>query len=622
MCGIGLVLSPSDDRVSRVTATLCHAMAHRGPDGQGVYKRTTALGTTLGLGHRRLSILDLSALGNQPMVDKQTNNAIIFNGEIYNFQQIKAELLARGETFDSSSDTEVLLKAYRYFEPAELLRKLRGMFAFAIWDHAKQKILLARDPCGIKPLYYVSQPQLFACASEARALVKAGLVDGGIDAAGLDSLLAFGSVQDPLTIFKGVRALLPGHMLWVEGDAEISPPEPYWHWHPPNPDASLGSIREALETSVCRHLVSDVPVGLFLSSGFDSSALAAVASKVGENSLNTFTLGFPSVPAMCEAENAARIAKHLGTDHHIIEFSQADLTEQASTFFQQMDQPSDDGLNVHLISRSVSQAGIKTCLHGVGGDELFGGYPSFTQVPMAMRLKLIPNSVRHLLAGLIDGGSIARQKLSQALRSDLSLLSTFLTRRGVFSFAQRRDLLGSSPPLGESAIPEAWIKQLHNQLEFMPDVFSAISLLETAHYAGNKLLRDGDVMSMAHGLELRFPLLDVDLIRAALWTPASQKRARGGFANKPALTSAIDDFPFALINKQKRGFTVPLKLWIQDKLGQDIKAVLNDLPDKIGLDENAVKAEMARSQSAGGGQAWLRVWLLYSLGCWLRANNY
>ena len=622
MCGIGLVLSPSEPTVSSVVATFADAMAHRGPDGEGAYKRATKSGTTLGLAHRRLSILDLSALGNQPMVDEQTDNIIVFNGEIYNFKAIKAELVARGESFISGSDTEVLLKAYRYFEPVELLRKLRGMFAFAIWDEAKQKLLLARDPCGIKPLYFVSQPQLFACASEARALVKSGVVDGSIDAAGLDSLLAFGSVQDPLTIFKDVRALLPGHMLWVEGNTEIGPPEPYWQWQSSHPAADSGSIREALEVSVRRHLVSDVPVGLLLSGGFDSTALGMMASITAEQPINTFTLGFPSVPDMCEAQSAARIAEYLGAKHHTIQFSQQDLLEQTSMFFQGMDQPSDDGLNIYLISRGVSQAGIKTCLHGVGGDELFGGYPSFAQVPIAMRLKSMPRSLRRLLAGFVDGDSIPRHKLSQVLRSDLSLLSTFLVRRGVFSFAQRRSLLGEEPPLGESAMPEAWIQQIGNQLEGMPDRFSEISLLELTHYAGNKLLPDGDVMSMANGLELRFPLLDVDLISAALSIPASQKTPRKGVANKPALTAAIQNFPFELVNKQKQGFTVPLKLWIQDKLGDDIRAVLNDVTDNIGLDAKTVRSIMAQAERANGGHAWLRVWLLYSLGSWLRASEY
>ena len=194
-------------------------------------------------------------------------------------------------------------------------------------------------------------------------------------------------------------------------------------------------------------------------------------------------------------------------------------------------------------------------------------------------------------------------------------------RRGVFSLVQRRSLLGEEPPLGESAMPEAWIQQISSQLEGMPDRFSEISLLEISHYAGNKLLPDGDVMSMANGLELRFPLLDVDLIRAALSIPASQKTPRKGVANKPALTAAIQNFPFDLVNKQKHGFTVPLKLWIQDKLGDDIRAVLNDLTDNIGLDAKTVRSTMAQAERANGGQAWLRVWLLYSLGSWLRANK-
>ena len=594
------------------------ALAHRGPDDQGSYTLKTNAGLTLGLAHRRLSILDLTPNGHQPMVDVSTGNVIVFNGEIYNHKELAKELKLRGERFTSSSDTEVLLKAYKYFSPAEFLCRLRGMFAFAIWDARQQRILIARDPCGIKPLYFAASREGFACASEARALVQAELVDGSISPQALDSFLAFGSVQAPLCIYQGVRCLLPGHMMWVNGDGSAGSPECYWDWYADRSEGGQEAISYWLSESMSRHLLSDVPVGVFLSGGFDSTAIATLASRQSERPIKTFTLSFPEVPEMSEGSRAAAIAKRLGTEHHPIELTEAELNGELPSYFQAMDQPSDDGLNVYLISKAVAAHGVKTCMHGVGGDELFGGYPSFKQLPVARNFVFVPQAIRTMVSRIIDGDSVARSKLAGLLRTDLSLLSMFLVRRSVFSYAQRKQLLGYEPPLGRMGMPMEWINHVKRQLDGAEDAFAAISILELAQYGANKLLQDGDVMSMSSGLELRFPLLDVDLIRATLNTPEKLKKMGREAGQKKALSMAVPTMPIDLIDNKKRGFTLPINKWMRRA---EFLKELNSTEktwSRLGLDKEAIQFINNQQPYNHKGSAWLRSWQILVLNIWAK----
>lgn len=622
MCGIGVILGASAQSIENVLSVFNATLAHRGPDDEGMYRLRTEYGLTLGMSHRRLSILDLSIAGHQPMVDEATGNAIVFNGEIYNYRELATELEAKGERFVSTSDTEVLLKAYRYYEASDLLRRLRGMFAFALWDAKKQKLLLARDPVGIKPLYYTVGGDRFACASEAGVLARAGLADSGFDAKALDSFLTFGSVQAPLCIYRGIRALLPGHLMWVCGNATSGTPIPYWDWMPEHVAGGHKEIAHRLHGSMRRHLVADVPVGIFLSGGFDSTALAVLAMQIAEEPVKTFTLGFPEDPSTSEETSAAAIALRLGTEHQGIEMIQSDLRRELPAFFSAMDQPSDDGLNVFLVSRGAAHAGMKACLHGVGGDELFGGYPSFTQVPKALMLAMLPVWLRRLFARVADGDSVVRAKLANLLRSDLGLLEAFLIRRSVFSYEQRRALLGGDPPLGRSGMPPEWSDHMAGRIAKSLDTFGALSAFELAQYAGNKLLVDGDVMSMAHGLELRFPLLDVDLINCVLATPGTEKRNRRRSVGKPALTQAVKNFPMDLMSRKKHGFTLPLQQWLRQGLRDERESVTAELVEGFGIARPAVEATWHRLDASRGGQEWLRAWQLYALGNWHRRHSH
>ena len=618
MCGISLALGPSELQVTGALMALDVALAHRGPDDQGSYTLKTNAGLTLGLAHRRLSILDLTPNGHQPMVDVSTGNVIVFNGEIYNHKELAKELELRGERFASSSDTEVLLKAYKYFSPGEFLCRLRGMFAFAIWDARQQRILIARDPCGIKPLYFVASRECFACASEARALVQAELVDGSINPQALDSYLAFGSVQAPLCIYRGVQSLLPGHMLWVDGDGNTGNPECYWDWYADPVEGGLESISYWLSESMRRHLVSDVPIGVFLSGGFDSTAIATLASRQSDRPIQTFTLSFPEVREMSEGDRAAAIAERLGTDHHTINLTEAGFNKGLSAYFQAMDQPSDDGLNVYQISKAVAECGVKTAMHGVGGDELFGGYPSFRQLPMAKNLAFVPLAIRTMVSRVINGDSVARNKLAGLLRTDLSLLSMFLVRRSVFSYAQRKQLLGYEPPLGRMGMPMEWINHVERQLARAEDAFAAISILELAQYGANKLLQDGDVMSMASGLELRFPLLDVDLIRATLNTPEELKKMGREAGQKKALSMALPSMPIDLIDNKKRGFTLPINKWMRRAEFLKARNTTEKTWSRLGLDKEAIQFINNEQPYNHKGSAWLRSWQILVLNIWAK----
>lgn len=617
MCGIGLALGVSESPVAQALAAFNVTLAHRGPDDQGAHTLKTKAGLTLGFAHRRLSILDLSPTGHQPMVDACTGNVIVFNGEIYNHRELARELELRGERFVSSSDTEVLLKAYKYFRPADFLCRLRGMFAFAIWDAQQQRILVARDPCGIKPIYYSATRETFACASEARALVQAELVDGSISPEALDSFLAFGSVQAPLCIYQGVSCLLPGHMMWVNGDGSTGSPECYWDWYADRAEGGQEAISYWLSASMRRHLVSDVPVGVFLSGGFDSTAIATLATRQSERPIKTFTMSFPAVPEMSEGSRAAAIAKRLGTEHHPIELTEVRLNRELPNYFRAMDQPSDDGLNVYLISKVVAEQGVKTCMHGVGGDELFGGYPSFRQLPIARNFALVPQAIRTLLSRIIENDSIARSKLAGLLRTDLSLLSMFLVRRSIFSYVQRKQLLGCEPPLGQMGMPMQWASHVSRQLDGAEDAFAAISILELTQYCANKLLQDGDVMSMSSGLELRFPLLDVDLIRSVLNTPQKQKLMSGKARHNKMFATTVSALPVDLIDNKKRGFTVPIKHWMRRSEFLEPRTENVKVWDRLGMDAEVVQRISMEMPSSNAGNAWLKGWQLKVLNKWI-----
>jgi asparagine synthase (glutamine-hydrolysing) len=622
MCGIGLILDKSRSSIQAKLTHLGEGLAHRGPDGAGQTIIETCSGAFLGLVHRRLSIQDLSDNASQPMFDPETGNIIVFNGEIYNFQELRSELLSRGCSFVSGSDTEVLLKAYRFFSVDELLLMLRGMYAFAIWDSKNQRLVLARDPLGIKPIYYSKRgTAVFSCASELRPLIEANLVSERIDSAALQCYLGFGSVQAPNTIYDDVAMLLPGTYLILSARDHTVTSKTFWDWSktrtmPSEPE----EVEALLSQSIKRHLVSDVPVATLLSGGVDSTSIAYMAKAAAGNEMTAFTMHFPDEPDASEIQYASTIASQLDLRHKLVPVTQESFKKDLSSYISSIDQPSDDGINTFLISKAVRHEGFKVALHGVGGDELFGGYASFRQLPSALLMQKIPKPIRSILSkGLKHIDSISSRKLQDLLHSEMSLVDFYLIRRQLFSFKQRLELLGNGGSI--RCISKETEEFISRSAENSIDFFAYLSKLELLLYAGNKLLVDGDVMSMANGLELRFPLLDLDLVEGVLSIPERHKRNSDKNYSKPLLVNSVRGLNVDLLNPRKMGFSLPIQQWIRSLVLDERGLIFTVLEQAFGFDSR----EMTKISDSFGEQLndynWIRFWQLYVLGRWLQQGS-
>jgi asparagine synthase (glutamine-hydrolysing) len=574
MCGIAGILKAEGSEPAVLLSqleTLVGALKHRGPDDHGIW---TSPNGTAGLSHVRLSILDLSSAGHQPMHTPDNLLHITFNGEIYNFRELRAELERDGVSFRTHTDTEVLLRLYER-DGTAMLARLRGMFAFAIWDERLQRCFLARDPLGIKPLYYTLRGGFLAFASEVRALQTAGLAGRDLDADALVRYFLMGSVQEPQTLLTDVHCLDAGHyLLWERGRLAK---RCYWRvaFHPENiePAQAAVDVRAALIDSVRAHFVSDVPVGIFLSGGIDSTALVALAKFTGHENIATFSIGVDD-KALDESGVARRTAEHFGTRHSSLSLD-ADLGQQLFTgFLRSMDQPTIDGLNTYAVSSFARENGMKVVLSGLGGDEIFAGYRSFDTVP---RLQALARTVRWIpLAGELAGWALERnphsaklRRIGGMLRSDATIAGAYRCFRGIFSLRAARMLaahyLRCSPKdLPYPACPEV----------FSADPRDAVSECEIALYMRNQLLRDSDVMSMAHGLELRVPMVDRALFDRLARVPARQ-RLRSG---KQMLLDAVPEIPEWVKNQKKRGFVFPFEKWLDQKWGGAFAEATHKMP--------------------------------------------
>ena len=533
---------------------LHRALSHRGPDDQCHYHSPDGAATLV---HTRLAILDLSDAGRQPMVRGQYR--ITFNGELYNFRELREELIREGEQFITNTDTEVLLALYARAGPACLAR-LRGMFAFALWDERERSCFLARDRFGIKPLYYgVSRNGDLVFASEVKAILATGLVDASLDPRGLDSFLASGSVAEPLTLFSRIRCLEAGYwMQWRDGHTEA---RKYFCIEFQEGESQAGEPGAALLDSVRHHFVSDVPVGIFLSGGMDSGALVALASQARVGELATFSIGVENLP-QDESDSARRLAHHFGTRHHEMLLTRELACHWMDEFFDALDQPTVDGFNTYCVCRLARDHGYKVVLSGLGGDELFGGYPSFSLVPRLFRLGKIMapfrcavTSAPRLFGSWPAAGRSAR--LAAYFQEEASLSFAYQALRSIFSPSERRRIaaliLGSSPN-GASFLQAS----SPGEAPLPSDPADAVSYLELTRYLRNQLLRDADVMSMAHGLELRVPYLDHELFRVLRSIPAAQRLQPG----KQLLRDAVPNLPPWHAADRKRGFSFPFGTWL------------------------------------------------------------
>ena len=589
MCGIsGVAGTGSRDWLRDAVKML----AHRGPDASGV----TELGGCA-LGHDRLRILDLRPEADQPMTGEDERVWVVFNGEIYNYPELRTELERRGHVFRTDTDTEVIVHGYEEYGEA-MLQRLRGMFAIGLWDSRSSLLLLARDRLGIKPLYYANEGGELRFASEARGLA----IGRGLDRAALMSYLRLGWVCGPRTIYEDVSELPPGHLLRLsDGRMAVrrfaGPP------HRGSTEGTTAALHEVLRDAVSRHLVSDVPVGLFLSAGVDSVALACLVAELGV-SVNCYTVGFGST-GPDESGPAKAVATRLGLAHNSVVVEGSQILDQLGDIVASFDQPTVDGVNTWVVSKAVREAGMTVALSGLGGDELFAGYSTFRQVPRIQRAGqlagVVPLAARTRARQVADA-VITNRRLRAAVGAALTggSVAAYSAMREVSGPEELTALLGSAGS-GLGAV----------DIESGIDDLDTVTQLELRNYLPAQLLRDTDATSMAHSLEVRVPLLDDRVVDAALAEPDDEQ----GRTGKLRLAAAAGDEAIHAAAQPKATFSLPFNDWITGPLHQLARGATMRLcePD-VGLERAGIEKMWRRFDA--GHLHWRSIWALTALGLW------
>ena len=575
MCGIAGAIGLPEEIAEPAVARAVASLGHRGPDGRAVETLRGGARAVV-LGHTRLAVFDLSDRGRQPMHRGQ--RAITYNGELYNFATLREELAGQGARFETGTDTEVLLAAHGALGEA-CVERLRGMFAFCLVELEANTAWLCRDRLGIKPLYlFAPEGGGLLFASELRALLATGLVPRRLSPTALESFFAQGSVMDEASIVEGVRLLAPGTSLSVDLEGRRLRERRFWQLPfakeaaPISRAEAAERVRAQLEEAVRRHLASDAPAGLFLSGGLDSAAIAALARRVSPGQLRAVSVGFDD-PALDETDAARETARHLELDHRVVRLDGARVLEQLPEALAAVDQPTVDGFNTFFVSRAAREAGLTVALSGLGGDELFGGYASFRDVPRALRLgraverlgppgALLASAARALPFDRLGRGPAKLQALLDRAPTPLAL---YLLRRELFPPEDRRALHALPPAADpEGGLPRAELEDLAGLANALA-IENQLSLFELSLYLRHMLLRDSDVFSMASGLELRVPLLDHVLVDTVAPLEASWKRSDG--RPKPLLQDALGRLlPPQLARRPKRGFTFPWARWLRGPL--------------------------------------------------------
>lgn len=568
MCGIASIfgyLAPAAPVDGNELLRISESMASRGPDGSGIWISDDK---RIGMAHRRLAIIDLAERSLQPLSSWDTRYQIVFNGEIYNYRQLRTELAREGARFATQSDTEVVIEAYRQYG-TDVLKKLRGMFAFALYDRQEQQLLLARDPLGIKPLYYSDDGWTIRAASQVKALVAGGAVPATPEPAGLVGFLLFGSVPEPFTTYAGIRSLPAGSFLTV---SRRKPPSIRSYvtlstafCEPDDLDVrdAEQAVSEAIRDSVAAHLVSDVPVGMLLSAGIDSSVLLGLITELEGPQHRAHTIVFEdhAGTSLDESETAASIAKLFAQPHAIHRVSNKELAEDLPAIMRAMDQPSIDGINTWFAAKACAADGLRVAISGIGGDELFGGYPSFRSVPRWHALARLPSKLPGMGAWIrsaieATAGTSRPNWIRGAglIEYGGTWAGAYLLRRAVFLPHELPSIIGAD--LAREGLlrlsPTARLATLLN-----PDPgngFARVACLETGSYMRNQLLRDTDWASMAHGLEVRTPFVDWRLLQSV----ATLVKSIGRTDKRALLRALAHPLPAAITNRRKTGFSAPL----------------------------------------------------------------
>jgi len=649
VCGIcGVALVNRDDEVEPRVRAMAAALRHRGPDEDGfLLNEPRAPG--LGLGVRRLSIIDLPG-GHQPIWNEAQDVAVVFNGELYNYRELQNRLTACGHRFATQSDTEILVHAWEEWGE-DCLNELRGMFAFALLDLRKRYatsplLFLARDPLGIKPLYYTQTGDGMAFSSEVRSLLASGAAPKQVSQDALTSYLLFGSVSEPVTLIEGIFSLPPGHrmLLYVPERRRTPRARPWWDlMHSPaardprkprDLATSARALRPLLEDAVRAHLIADVPVGLFLSSGLDSGAIAALATQV-QPGIRSFTLAFPGT-AYDESALAREVAKHAGTQHREVPLDGGAMLSRLEEALGALDQPTMDGINTYFASWAAREVGLKVALSGVGGDELFAGYRTFEDTHRLQRLMKLawftPAPLRAALAPLVrtlagrGKGPDAGRKVAALWVSPDRLPHPYFFARALFPPAGLTRL--TEPKFRPSSVhadgitlEPTWLGWLEHAADVAQQLepIAAISWLELHCYMASTLLRDTDSVSMARSLEVRVPLLDTPLVEFVSSLPDAARQREG--TQKGLLVEALSDIlPPEILSQPKRTFTLPWEDWLRGPLRARLEASFADIAPPLGAHLRSQGVREVWSAFLAGKTSWSRPWSLYVLNEWCRRH--
>jgi asparagine synthase (glutamine-hydrolysing) len=643
---------PPSARICAFVEKMTEAQRHRGPDGSGLWQSS---GREVIFGHRRLAILDLSEAGAQPMVDNDSGCAITFNGEIYNFSEIRRDLETEGETFRSSCDTEVILKAHKRWG-IDAVKRFRGIFALALWDPRSRAVHLVRDPLGIKPLYWNifrdsdTGEEVILFASEVRALLASGAVPRRLEPAAVASYLWHGFVVGPETMVEGVHLLPAATILTIQASNLThgqNSRKMRQYWDMPSSAArktTVHELRAELMNTVKMQLVADVPLGVFLSGGIDSSAVAALASEAVPDAVHTFTIGFETA-AYDETHYAQQVADAIRSRHTSVVLTEQSFQEQLPDAFTAIDQPTFDGINTYFVSRAAREAGMTVALAGTGGDEMFGGYASFVDIPKGLRaVAWLPGAdiVKRSLDNTVTLGARFVNEMSWNLlkvappqtrwgkvadvaRAAHEALGLYQVSYALFTRETQGILAGSAVRLAQrqqqhglpADVAAAWRQRIKGS-----EVRHSISVLELSSFVGERLLRDTDAASMAVALEVRVPLLDhvlaetvagVDPIRR--FSPPRKKQLLRDLA-----LGGLDP---AIFDRPKSGFVLPIDTWARQRLRPQMHALFADdaLACRAGLRSKAVQTLWRSFTDGRSGLYWSRIWAIYTLLSWCQTHD-
>jgi len=642
MCGIAGIIGRISDLNRDALVRMDAAMVHRGPDGHGAWESAKdERGFGVLLAHRRLAILDLAPTGAQPMVDPVTGDAIVFNGEIYNYTELREPMVSQGQRFDSTGDTAVLLRALA-LEGRAAVASLRGMFALAFWNSSRRELLLARDPLGIKPLYVARNRDKgaewsVAFASEIRALLASGLLGTPrLNPTAVSSVVWNGFVVGPETAVAGVESMWPGRLTLFDASGNERVSEDFYTIHG-GPRRAVGEeeLAQVLEDGLRLHLASDVPLAVFLSGGVDSSAVANLARRAARTPIHTFTLAFRE-EEFNEGPIARQIAAAIGTEHREVVLGEEDFVEHLEGALDSLDQPTFDGLNSYYLSLAIRSAGFTVALAGTGGDELFGGYPTFRELPKlarwARRARFVP---RELLAGMAAlavsgmgrrGSAIPPQtrwaKLPDMARRGDDLLGLYQLAYALFLPRFQSELLDTdfATPLADGLPPRMLERLLGETRGRSP--LSAVSVMELRLFLAERLLRDNDAASMAASIEQRVPLVDQLLFRTVDGLRDGDRFAPLG---KKAILRRVGlrGLDPKLFDRPKSGFVLPYDRWIRRGLKDRMDETLRDAAAvrKAGLNPATVARLWEAFLSGAPGVYWSRVWAVYVLVRWCHRHG-